>query len=83
MSLSEVFQLAARVDRPTRTEVVPLQTASARVHVAVHLQLEAHNEMSKPELWVAGIGAQYPPYALGTEKLEQFAARFYDVQAPG
>ena len=83
MSLSEGFQLAARVNnRPSRTEAVLLQTAASR-RPCRSIQTEAHNEMSHPELWVAGIGAQYPPHALGTEKLEQFAARFYVVQAPG
>ena len=36
-----------------------------------------------PGLWIAGLGAQYPPYLLGPEKLERFARRFHDVESPG
>ncbi|KXT03878.1 hypothetical protein AC578_8919 [Pseudocercospora eumusae] len=36
-----------------------------------------------PELWITGLGAQYPPYALAPEKLDEFASRFYNLQSPG
>ncbi|KAK2616899.1 hypothetical protein QQS21_000277 [Conoideocrella luteorostrata] len=31
----------------------------------------------------SSLGVQYPAYKLGPEKLDQFAQRFYDVNAPG
>lgn len=36
-----------------------------------------------PELWITGLAAQYPAYLLGPEKLDKFAKRFHDVEAPG
>lgn len=41
------------------------------------------NHSSPPGLYITGLGSQYPPYLLGPEKLEEFAARFYDVESPG
>jgi type III polyketide synthase len=34
-------------------------------------------------LWITGLGTQYPPYFLAPEKLDQFANKFYDVESPG
>lgn len=34
-------------------------------------------------LWITGIGAQYPPYFQGPEKLDAYARRFADVENPG
>nr|P0DUK2.1 RecName: Full=Type III polyketide synthase pspB; AltName: Full=Soppiline biosynthesis cluster protein B [Penicillium soppii] len=41
------------------------------------------NHSPPPGLYITGLGSQYPPYLLGPEKLEEFAARFYDVESPG
>lgn len=45
---------------------------------------EARNQLSSaPELWLLGLGSQYPPYRLGSEFLEKIAARFYDEGCEG
>ncbi|KAM3464253.1 hypothetical protein BB8028_0001g06010 [Beauveria bassiana] len=36
-----------------------------------------------PGLFITGIGSQYPAFLLGPEKLDTFAARFYDVDKAG
>ncbi|KAM5457534.1 hypothetical protein MaudCBS49596_000729 [Microsporum audouinii] len=36
-----------------------------------------------PGLWITGIGAQYPPYLLGPERLAEFAQRYHDIEKPG
>ncbi|KAK0124167.1 hypothetical protein ONS95_009149 [Cadophora gregata] len=36
-----------------------------------------------PNLWITGLGSQYPPYLLGPEKLEQLASKFHDIENPG
>lgn len=33
-------------------------------------------------LWITGLGTQYPPYLLGPEKMDNFAKKFYDVDNP-
>jgi fungal type III polyketide synthase len=38
---------------------------------------------SSPGLWITGLGAQYPPYLLGPEKLDRMAKKFYDIESPG
>ena len=43
----------------------------------------AHSSSPVPGLWIAGIGAQYPPHLLGPEKLDRFAKKFYDIESPG
>jgi hypothetical protein len=39
--------------------------------------------MSFPNLWIAGLGSQYAEHGLLPDQLEEFASRFYDVEAPG
>lgn len=36
-----------------------------------------------PDIWITGLGTQYPAHLIGPEKLEKFAERFHDVEAPG
>lgn len=35
-----------------------------------------------PALWITGLGTQYPAYLLGPERLDEFAARFHDIEVP-
>ena len=38
---------------------------------------------SAPQLWILGLGTQYPEHRLTTQDLETFAAQHYDVQSEG
>jgi hypothetical protein len=38
---------------------------------------------SAPQLWILGLGTQYPEHSLTTQDLESFAARHYDLQSEG
>ena len=42
-----------------------------------------HTISPVPNLWIAGLGSQYPPHLLGPERLEEIAKRFYDADKPG
>jgi hypothetical protein len=35
------------------------------------------------ELWIAGLGSQYPPHSITPSQFEKLASRFYDVESPG
>ncbi|GKT61259.1 chalcone synthase B [Colletotrichum tofieldiae] len=35
-----------------------------------------------PNLWITGVGSQYPPYLVPPEKLVKWAKRFHDVEKP-
>ncbi|KAF6790305.1 chalcone synthase B [Colletotrichum sojae] len=35
-----------------------------------------------PDLWITGIGSQYPPYLITPEKFVNYAKRFHDVEKP-
>lgn len=37
---------------------------------------------SEPPLWITGLGAQYPPYLFGPEKLEEMVRKFHDPENP-
>lgn len=37
---------------------------------------------SEPPLWITGLGAQYPPYLFGPEKLEEMVKKFHDPETP-
>ena len=39
--------------------------------------------IANAELWITGLGSQYPPYSLRPEDLDKFASSFYDPQSPG
>lgn len=63
-------------------------TASFNLRVQINMlphTVETTNQkaIASPDLWIAGLGSQYPPYTLATEKLDKFASRFYDTQSPG
>ena len=38
--------------------------------------------LSEPPLWITGLGAQYPPYLFGPEKLEEMVKKFHDPENP-
>lgn len=35
-----------------------------------------------PDLWITGIGSQYPPYLHPPENFTNFAAKFHDIERP-
>lgn len=35
-----------------------------------------------PELWITGLGSQYPPYLLPPEKFRALASKFHDLEKP-
>lgn len=35
-----------------------------------------------PELFITGLGSQYPPFTFKPERLESFLKRWYDVETP-
>jgi hypothetical protein len=39
--------------------------------------VKAQEHSPVPPLWITGLGAQYPPYLSGPEKLDRFAKRLY------
>ncbi|KAF2113890.1 chalcone synthase B [Lophiotrema nucula] len=43
----------------------------------------AEEEPSPSRLWITGLGAQYPPYAMDPEAVDRFATRFFNVESPG
>jgi hypothetical protein len=40
-------------------------------------------KLKDADLWITGLGSQYPPYLLDPEKLDALATRFYNVESPG
>ena len=36
-----------------------------------------------PQLWIVGLGTQYPEHRLTAQDLETFATRHYDVRSEG
>jgi hypothetical protein len=47
----------------------------------IDVKLSGHSPV--PGLWITGLGAQYPPYIFGPEKLDQIVKKLYDVENPG
>jgi hypothetical protein len=43
----------------------------------------ARNGQSELQLWIIGLGTQYPEHRLTTQDLEIFAAQHYDVKSEG
>lgn len=52
------------------------------IRVNGHAETMKSTSSPVPDLWITGIGHQYPPYLHPPEKFIDFAARYHDIEKP-
>ena len=64
-------------------EYVDGRFIQAILHLLPSMARLPRKNQSAPQLWITGLGTQYPEHRLTTQDLETLAATHYDVQSGG